>query len=277
MESARIWVILGPTGDILQMTGYGMKILVCLKQVPDKDSTFRIRDDGTWVDTENLSFQINEYDRYALEEALRLKDAGGGEVVVISLGPDRVAQAIKTALAMGADRAIHVRDDRDHGDPLTVARLLHAAVREEPFDLVFTGLQTEDDNFGQVGPLLARLLDLPCATGIVRLTPSDDGGTVRVERELENNRVQVVDLQLPAVVSVQTGMNEPRYASLKGIMAAKRKEVRAVAAADVADDRMKVRKLGLPPKGEGGEILTGSTEEIAAELVKRIREKTGVI
>lgn len=280
MESARIYAILGPTDDILHKTGYGMKILVCLKQVPDKDSTFRIRGDGTWVETENLSFQINDYDRYALEEALRLKDAGGGEVVAISLGPDRVSQAIKTALAMGADRAIHVRDDRDHGDPLTVARLLQAAVREESFDLVFTGLQTEDDNFGQVGPLLARLLELPCATGIVRLTASDDGGSVRVERELENNRVQVVDLQLPAVISVQTGMNEPRYASLKGIMAAKRKEVRVVQAAELGvegGDRMKVRKLELPPKGEGGEILSGSTDEIAAELVKRIREKTGVI
>lgn len=259
-----------------------MRILVCLKQVPDKDSTFRINATGTWVETGNLSFQINEYDRYALEEALRLRDAGGAEVVVISMGPDRVSQALKTALAMGADRAIHVRDASEQPDPLAVARILHAAAQHEAFDLVLTGFQAEDDNFAQVGPLLARLLEVPCATGIMRLAVVDDGAAVRVEREMENNRLQVVDVTLPAVLTVQTGINEPRYASLKGIMAAKRKETRGVTPAELglgdgAGARMKVLEIAPPPKGKGCEILAGSTEEIVGELVRRIREKTGVI
>jgi electron transfer flavoprotein beta subunit len=257
-----------------------MKILVCLKQVPDKDSSFRINAERSWVETDNLSFQINDYDRYALEEALRIKDAAGGEVVAVSLGPDRVTQALKTALAMGADRAIHVQHDDSPLDPLAVARMLQGAVKDDTFDLVLAGFQTEDDNFAQVGPLLARLLGMPCATGIIGLVVGDDGTSVRVERELENNRVQIVDLILPAVVTVQTGINEPRYASLKGIMAAKRKEIRTVPGAEVAGAgvaRMKVLEMAPPPKGAGGEILTGSPEEIAAELVKRIREKTGVL
>ena len=264
-----------------------MKILVCMKQVPDKDSTFRIDAEGTWVDTENLSFQVNDYDRYALEEALRIKDGGDAEVVVASVGPDRVGQAIKTALAMGADRALHVKDPQAEGsDPLGVARILQAAVAGESFDLILAGFQAEDDNFGQVGALLARFLELPCATGIVKLDLDPGGSTVRVERELENNRVEVVAMDLPAVVTVQTGINDPRYASLKGIMAAKRKEVRVLglaelgfAAGDVgaAAARLQVIEITPPPKGAGGEILDGSTEEVAAELVRRIREKTGVL
>jgi electron transfer flavoprotein beta subunit len=264
-----------------------MKILVCVKQVPDKDSTFRIDAAGTWVETENLSFQINDYDRYALEEALRLKDAGGGEVVVCSVGPDRVSQAIKTALAMGADRAIHINDPEAEGaDPLGVARMIHATIGGDGFDLVLAGLQTEDDNSAQLGPMLARLLDVPCATGVTALALADDGKTVRVERELENNRRQVVELDLPAVVSVQTGINQPRYASLKGIMAAKRKEMRVVKLADVglaadqaggAAARMRILSMAPPPKGEGAELVEGSADEVAAELVRRIKEKTGMI
>ncbi len=261
-----------------------MKILVCIKQVPDKDSTLRIRSDGTWIETESLSFQINDYDRYALEEALRLKDAIGGEVVVCTVGPARASQVIKTALAMGADRAVHVNDPgAEAADVLGLARILHAAVADEAFDLVFMGLQAEDDNSGQVGPMLARLLDLPCATGVIGLKLSEDGRSIRVERELENNRCQVVNLDLPALVTVQTGINQPRYASLKGIMAAKRKEIRAVGLGDLGLSleqvaaRMKVVSLASPPKGKGAEILAGSPSEVAAELVQRIKEKAGVL
>jgi len=264
-----------------------MKILVCLKQVPDKDSSFRIRAGGGGVETENLSFQINDYDRYALEAALRLKDTSAAEVVVLSVGPERVAQALKTALAMGADRAIHVNDPAaKDSDALGVARLLHAAAAPEGFDLVLAGLQADDDNLAQVGPMLARLLGFRCATGVMALSLVEDGRTARVERELENNRLQVVDLTLPAVVTVQTGINEPRYASLKGIMAAKKKETRILRLADLglvpaqvgaAGARARVLEMGPPPRGKGGEILKGSPDEIAAELVRRIREKTGVV
>ena len=256
-----------------------MKILVCLKQVPDKDSSFRIQAGGGGIETEGLSFQINDYDRYALEAALRLKDASAAEVVVLSVGPDRVAQALKTA--------IHVNDPAAEGsDALGVARLLHAAAAPEGFDLVLAGLQAEDDNFAQVGPMLARLLGFRCATGVMSLALLDDGRTARVERELENNRLQVVDLTLPAVITVQTGINEPRYASLKGIMAAKKKETRVLRLAELGIDaaqigaagaRARVLQMGPPPRGKGGEILKGSAEEIAAELVRRIREKTGVV
>jgi electron transfer flavoprotein beta subunit len=203
------------------------------------------------------------------------------------VGPDRVSQAIKTALAMGADRAIHINDPEAEGaDPLGVARMLQATVAADSFDLVLAGLQTEDDNSAQLGPMLARLLDLPCATGVTALTLADDGKSVRVERELENNRRQVVDLDLPAVVTVQTGINQPRYASLKGIMAAKRKETRVVKLSDLgltaeqaggAAARMRILQMAPPPKGEGAELVEGSADEVAAELVRRIKEKTGVI
>jgi len=261
-----------------------MKILVCVKQVPDKDSTFRVDAAGTWVETDNLTFQLNDYDRFALEEALRLKDAGEAEVVVCSIGPERASQAIKTALAMGADRAVHVHDPAAvDSDALGLARILHAVAKAESFDLILAGLQAEDDNVAQVGPMLARLLDLPCATAITSLQVADDGKSIRVERELENNRRQVVDLDLPALVTVQTGINSPRYASLKGIMGAKRKEVRKPALTDLGlsaeqtAPRMRILALTPPAKGEGAEILQGSTTEVVTELVRRIKEKTGVI
>ncbi len=263
-----------------------MKILVCLKQVPDKDSAFRVNADGDWIETSDLSFQINDYDRYALEEALRIRDGGGAEVTVISIGPARVGTALKTALAMGADRAIHVNDPAAEGsDALGTARILCAAASGEGFDLIFTGFQSDDDNLALVGPFLARLLGVPCATGIVGLELLEGGGAVRAKRELESNRLQVVDLDLPALVTVQTGINHPRYASLKGIMAAKRKETRAVTLAELqvpperagrAGARVRIVGMAPPPKGEGGEILQGSTANVVADLVRRIHEKTGV-
>ncbi len=263
-----------------------MKILVCLKQVPDADSTFRVNAAKTWVETDGLSFQVNDYDRYALEAALQIKDGGDAEVTVISVGPDRVSQALKTALAMGADRAIHVNDPGAEGsDALGTARILCAAASGEGFDLIFTGFQAEDDNLALVGPSLARLLGVPCATAIVGLELLEGGGAVRVKRELESNRLQVVDLDLPALVTVQTGINHPRYASLKGIMAAKRKETRTVTLAELQVPPERVGRAGAPvrlgamappPKGGGGEILQGSTETVVADLVRRIHEKTGV-
>ena len=264
-----------------------MKSLVLIKQVPNTDSPFRLNGGGTWVDETNLTFALNDYDRYGLEEALRLKDKGlVTEVVALTVGPERAATALRTCLAMGADRAIHVKDAAlDGAEPLAVARVIAAAIKDEAFDIVFAGLQADDDNYGQVGALMARLLDRPCATAAMSLALLD-GKSVRVERELENNRLQVVDLQLPAVVTVQTGINEPRYASLKGIMAAKKKEMRVLGLAELGLDpkqvggqaaRMKTLRLAPPPKGKGAEMLTGSADEVARELVRRIREKTGVI
>ena len=263
-----------------------MKSLVLIKQVPNTDSPFRINSAGTWADESNLTYGLNDYDRYALEEALRLKDAGKAtEVVALTVGPDRASSALRTCLATGADRGVHVKDAAlAAADPLSVARAIVAAVKDEGFSLVLCGLQADDDNYMQVGPFVARLLDRPCATAAMRLELMD--GAVRVERELENNRLQIVDLTLPAVVTVQTGINEPRYASLKGIMAAKKKEIRTLSLADlkmsaaeitVSKGRYRTVRLAPPPKGKGAEMLAGPADSIARDLVDRIRQKTGVL
>ncbi len=264
-----------------------MKSLVLAKYVPDTNSPFRVNSSGTWVDEANLSFNLNEYDRYALEELLKLKDAGTvSEVVALAVGPAAWASALRTCLATGADRAIHVNDDALTGaDSYSLARAIQAAIKDEDFSLILAGMQADDDNHTQLGGLLARLLEWPCATSAMSLS-MQNGDTVRVERELENNRLGVVDLTLPAVVTVQTGINTPRYASLKGIMAAKKKEIRTVSSSDLGIDpnevggtaaRMTSIRLAPPPKGKGAEIVEGSPDEVAQELVKRIREKTGVI
>ena len=264
-----------------------MKSLVLVKQVSNTDSPFRINASGTWVDESNLTYGLNDYDRYALEEVLRLKDAGRvAEVVALTVGPERASTALRTCLATGADRAVHVKDDTvAAADPLSIARAIVAAVKDEGFSLILAGLQADDDNAMQIGPFVARLMDRPCATAVMSLALREDG-TVRVERELENNRLQIVDLTLPAVITVQTGINDPRYASLKGIMAAKKKEIRTLSLADLkmggaeiaaSKGRYRTVRLARPPKGKGAEMLTGSADQIAKDLVKRIREKTGVI
>src|SRR5256712_2726837 len=196
-----------------------MKTLVLAKRVRSTASRSRINSAGTWVDESNLTYGLNDYDWYALEETLRLKDAGkAAEVVALTVGPERAASALRTCLATGADRAVHIKDDAlAAADPLSVARVIVAAIKDEGFSLILCGLQADDDNYMQIGPFVARLLDRPCATAAMRLELRD--GAVRVERELENNRLQLVDLTLPAVVTVQTGINEPRYAILKRIMA----------------------------------------------------------
>ena len=264
-----------------------MKALVLIKHVPDQNSVFRINRDATWVDPSNLSFAVNDYDRYALEELLALKDAGHvSEVVALTVGPAEAASALRTCLATGADRAIHVRDDALDGcDPLSLARVIQKAVAEESFSLILAGLQADDDNHTQIGGLVAGLMDYAFASAAMSLSLQDPT-TLRVERELENNELQVVDLAIPAVVTVQTGINTPRYASLKGIMAAKKKPTATVSLADLGLDaaevgatasRLVTTGFEAPPKGKGAEILTGSPDEIAAALLTRIRENTGVV
>src|SRR5262245_24232311 len=169
-----------------------MKTLVLVKQVPNTDSPFRINGAGTWVDEGNLTYGLNDYDRYALEEALRLKDAGKStEVVVLTVGPERATSALRTCLATGADRAVHVKDDALNGaEALSIARAIVAAVKDDGFSLILAGLQADDDNAMSMGPFVARLLGHPCATAAMRLELQD--ASMRVERELENNRLQIV-------------------------------------------------------------------------------------
>jgi electron transfer flavoprotein beta subunit len=256
-----------------------MKIMVCLKQVPHQDARLDIDANGTWIQEDNIKFEINSYDTYALEEALRNKDAGEAEVLVVSIGPDRVTQALRTALGMGADRAVHVKDPEANGsDALGIAKILAAVAKEENPDLIFMGLMSEDGNVTAVPPMVAELVGVPHTTGGVKVERAN--GAVTVEREIEGGAREVVELQSPCLIAVQTGLNQVRYASLKGIMAAKKKplDVKSVAdlglsgqvGADAA--KVKIEKIAPPPKGERAEILEGSPDEVAASLVGKIKE-----
>lgn len=200
-----------------------MKIAVFVKQVPAKDAPLAIVESAAWIRETDIGFETNEPDSYALEEALRLKEKHNGEVVAISMGPERVKQTIKEALAKGADRAIYISDPEFYKlDPLASARSLAAAIKSENFDVILTGLQSDDQGFGQTGVLLAELLSLPHATIIMAIEKTDAG--VKLKRELEAGWFQWVELPLPAVLTIQSGINKPRYATLKGIMAAKKKK-----------------------------------------------------
>ena len=256
-----------------------MKILVCLKQVPHQDARLDVRPDGSWIQEDNIKFEINSYDTYALEEALRVKDATQAEVVVASIGPERVTQALRTALGMGADRAIHIKDPAaDGSDPLGVAKILAAVAKAESPDLIFTGFMSDDGNFATVPPMLAELVGIPSATAAVQVERKD--GTLTVSREIEGGAQEVVELTAPCLVAVQTGINQVRYASLKGIMAAKKKplDVKTVADLGVAGQvgagaaKIKVEKIAPPPKGAGAEMLTGPTDQIVTGIVSKIKE-----
>ena len=253
-----------------------MKIAVCIKQVPTREWQPRINDAGTWIRDQDASFEMNEPDAYALEEALRLKEAHGGEVVVCSGGPARVAQVIREALARGADRAIHVDDESLAGaDAFVTGEALAQPMRGEQFDLVLTGLQSDDQGFAQVGVILAEKLGLPHATIIMDVQV--DGGRLRVKRELEVGWFQWVQMPLPAVLTIQSGINLLRYATLKGIMAAKKKEIRKVSAPASASPRLKIVSLYLPEKAKKTQIIGGSAAEAAKELVRRLREDARVM
>ena len=254
-----------------------MNILVCIKQVPAKDAPLSIS--GNWIRESDIGFEMNEPDSYALEEALRMKEKHGGEVVVLSFGPERVKQTIKEALAKGADRGIHIADDNfAQLDPLGTAKVLAAAVGKEKFDLVLTGLQSEDHGFGQTGVLLAALLNLPHATIIMQIDVQD--GKMKLKRELEAGWFQWIECPLPAVLSIQSGINKVRYATLKGIMAAKKKEIATVTRESLGiaiEPTQKIEKIYVPSKTKKTEFLTGTPKEMAAKLVEKLRFEARVI
>jgi electron transfer flavoprotein beta subunit len=256
-----------------------LNIVVCVKQVPAKDAPLAIAEGGTWIREADIGFETNEPDTYALEEALRLKEKHGGEVVAISMGPERVKQTIKEALAKGADRGIHVVDDRFYAlDPLASACSLAAAVQKEKFDLLLTGLQSDDQGFGQTGVLLAELLGLPHATIIMQIDVAD--GRMKLKRELEAGWFQWVELPLPAVLTIQSGINKPRYATLKGIMAAKKKEIAAVPRASLGVESApteRVERIYVPQKTKKTEFLTGTPKEIATKLVEKLKHEARVL
>jgi electron transfer flavoprotein beta subunit len=255
-----------------------MKIAVCIKQVPTREWQPRLNDDKTWIRDQDVSYEMNEPDAYALEEGLRLREKHGGEVVVCSAGPARVQQVIREALARGADRALHVEDDSlGAADAFTAASALSAAMAEQKFDLILTGLQSDDQGHAQFGPVLAEKLSIPHSTIIMEVNADPAANSLRVKRELEAGYFQYVTMPLPALLTIQSGINTLRYATLKGIMAAKKKEITKVATAGNGGARQKITALYAPQKVKQTVMITGSAAEAAKELVKRLREEARVL
>ena len=252
-----------------------MKIAVCIKQVPTREWQPRLNDTKTWIREQEASYEMNEPDAYALEEGLRLREKHGGEVIAVSAGPARVTQVLREALARGADRAIHV--DGEHlatADAFVAAEALAAALSGEQVDLVLTGLQSDDQGFAQVGVVLAEKLDASHATIIMEVDVQ--GPTLRVKRELEGGWFQWISMPLPAVLTIQSGINQLRYATLKGIMAAKKKEIRAVPAPAASAARQRITAVYLPEKTKQTRMIDGSPADAAQELVRVLREDARV-
>jgi electron transfer flavoprotein beta subunit len=256
-----------------------MKIVVAIKQVPERDAQVRIDALGKWIAEADLQWAMNEPDAYALEEALQLKEKEGGEVLAISAGPERVGSTIREALAKGADRGIHiVCDDLGTRDALGAARLLAEAIKTESPDLILTGLQSEDLGLGQTGVILAELLGLPHASLILQVEKNGSG--LKVKRELEEGWFQSIELPTPSVLTIQSGGNKLRYATLMGIKRAKTKEVRAVTAAELAVDATPVvtlEQIALPKKQKSTQMLSGSAREAAAALVEKLKFEARVL
>ncbi len=260
-----------------------MEIIVLLKQVPATESFIGIADDGVSIKAEDIKWVINPYDEYAVEEALRIKEAHGGTVTIISAGPERSVEAIRTALAMGADKGVLIKSPAaDNCDGLGIARILAAALKNIEFDLIIAGQRAVDDDNFQVGTALAEFLSIPNISLVVKEEIAD--GKIRCCRTVEGGTV-VLEAPLPALFTTQKGLNEPRYASLPGIMKAKRKplDIKSLSdigidASEIGEPRAKVLAMKLPPEREGGRIIKGdSSQAIAAELVKALHEKAKVV
>jgi len=257
-----------------------MKILVLMKQVANKDAILRINKDATWIEEADLSFEVSESDGYALEEALRVKEKLGGEVVVCSMGPQRVKSVIKDALARGADRALHVvGDNLGSLSPYAAASILVAAVRDENPDLIFTGLQSDDYGYGQTGVIMAELLGMPHATIAIEVDASGD--KLRVKRELESGWYQWYSMPLPALLTIQSGISQIRYATLKGIMAAKKKEIKEITPpADIVGrpSHQQIEKIYLPQKTKQTQLLgNGDAKAGAVALAEKLHNEARVI
>lgn len=253
-----------------------MKIAVAIKQVPSRDSLLKVNSSGSWVEDEDLSYEINEPDAYALEQGLQLKEAQGGEVVVVCAGPDRASSTIREALAKGADRAIHIETEEGADiDPLQLAKMLAAALAGESPDLVLTGLQSDDYGYGQTGVILAEVLGMPHATIIMSVEVQ--GGAIKVKRELEDGWFQHVEMPLPALLTIQSGATTLRYATLMGIKKAKSKEIRQVTPDGVAASSVKTERIYLPEKSKNSQLFEGDAKQAAEQLIEKLRFEARVI
>jgi electron transfer flavoprotein beta subunit len=264
-----------------------MKIAVCIKQVPNTEARLRVSRDGRWVDEEDLPFVINESDEYALEEGLRIAEKTGGEVVVFSLGPERVKEALRKALAVGAARAVHLADPAfSGGDALATGRALAAALARDSFDLVLTGSQSDDVGYGGTGSVVAGHLGWPHVWLVMGVELEEGNASAKVTREMESGVNEVSRVRLPAVLEVQAGINHPRYASLKGIMAAKKKEIATASPADLgldagqigaAGSRLEIVSVSFPEAGKGAQMLEGDAKAAAAKLVEKLQKEARVL
>lgn len=257
-----------------------MKLLVCIKQVPDMESRFKANAGGDWFSDADLAYRMNEYDEYAVEQAVLLREQLGesAELTVLSIGPDRVMETIKKALAMGCDRAVHIHDPDVHlKDPWQVASTIAAFARDKQFDFIFTGMQSQDRGSAQVGVTVAELLGYACATTLVDFEYSD--GQVKGKRELEGGVKGVVRMTLPALVTCQLGLNVPRYPTLPNIMKAKKKEIVTIAVGNLLKEEALAvtTRFYLPAKKGGGIVLEGEVADLAEKLVSVLREKTTVL
>lgn len=263
-----------------------MNIVVCAKQVPEvTDAELEINKEGAEILKEDLEFDINEWDNYAVEEAVRIKEAHHGKVTVVTLGDEDCEDVLRTALAMGADEAIRIDEQGfEFSDAAGIAQGLYRAVRDVPFDLLLTGAQGSDDGWAQVGLTLAELLGIPYASLVVGVEIGE--GTITVHRELESNTQEKVEMPLPAALTIQTGINNPRYVSIMGIQKVRRIEIKetdseelGLSEAEIGSQGSRVdsQKLSLPPVGEGADILTGSLDEICEKTAQIIRDKGGVM
>ncbi|MBW1922654.1 MAG: electron transfer flavoprotein subunit beta/FixA family protein [Deltaproteobacteria bacterium] len=264
-----------------------MNIIVLLKQVPDTETQIKIAPDGKSIVTDDIKWIMNPYDEFGVEEALRIKEKFGGEVTVVGLGPKRVTESIRTALAMGADKGILITDDALEGsDSLAVAKAITAAVKDLDYDLIFTGQRGIDDDMGVVGASVAELLGIPNISLGIKVEISEDQKTVTVNRPVEGQTL-VIESSLPALITAQKGLNEPRYASLPGIMKAKRKPLEEKSLADLGLDasefgtearKVKILELTPPPERAAGKIIEGETpQEKAAELARLLHEEAKVL
>jgi len=253
-----------------------MKIAVLVKQVPGSDSPLPLNSNQSWLDENGISYVMNECDNYALEEALQIKEENGdGEVVVISLGPDRVQKVIREGLAKGADRAIHIQMNSDGiADPLSLATLFADAIRDENFDLIFSGLQSDDLGMGQTGIIIGEMLGMSTASLAMATELSE--GIIKVKRELEAGFFQWVSMSLPASITIQSGLNTPRYPSLKGIMGAKKKEINIVTPGG-HDVKQSAKKVYVPQSDKQTVMIDGSVDQIVDKLIEAFRNEIKVI
>jgi electron transfer flavoprotein beta subunit len=255
-----------------------MKILVCIKQVPDMESKFKVNGDGNWYDSADLAWRMNEYDEYAVEQAVQLKEQTGGDLTVLCIGPERVKETMKKALAMGCDRGVHVADDQSFmKDPFTIASIIAEHANGKSYDVIFCGMQSQDRGSGQVGVLTAESLGVSSVTTIVGFNFAD--GVVTVKRELEGGVKAVVKVPVPALVTCQLGLNTPRYPTLPNIMKAKKKELISVPVAELCKvtPYQETKVLYFPEKKGGGMVLEGDLAGLADKLIAVLKEKTTVL